>query len=393
MKKKKLLLTIIILIFVFIGLYLWEMQTDEVQLKPSSFNQLPGWQNTNTIKSLHAFNHSCKTFLKQKSDTPIGSAYIPMTAKDWYAPCQAALKIDPNSVTQTKAFFEKWFKPVQFVSHRPIKGLFTGYYVPLLHGSLTKTADYNIPLYQTPSNLVTVNLEAFDPTLNNRRLVGRVEGNRLVPFYSREEINHGAIAKSTPVIVWLNSHIDRLFLEIQGSGIIALPDGSHIVVGYASQNGAPYTAIAKVLIEKGILTRDNASMQGIRQYLEAHPEQIEPVINQNKSFVFFEKQVEKTVVGVQNIELTPGYSLAVDRKWIPIGLPIWLDTTRPTSNTNETKPLQRLMIAQDTGGAIRGMVRGDVFWGAGEKATEIAGKMKNPGYYWLLLPKAIHLPQ
>ena len=160
-----------------------------------------------------------------------------------------------------------------------------------------------------------------------------------------------------------------------------------MALGYASQNGASYTAVGRVLIQQGVMTKDKMSMQGIRHYLESHPDQIDSVINQNKSFVFFEKLSDDLAVGVQEIPLTPGYSLAVDRRWVPIGVPIWLNTTRPAYQKNQQKKLQRLMIAQDTGGAIRGMVRGDVFWGAGDKAADIAGKMNNTGYYWVLLPK------
>jgi len=386
--KTRLFFTILIIVTLLSGIYLWQINRNDLHLKTTTFNRLPGWKDANTLTSLHAFNISCKIFLRKKPDAPVGSPYIQLTAKDWYPACRAALLVDSTSHKQAKAFFEKWFEPVEFFNHKPVQGLFTGYYVPLLHGSLTKTEHYHVPIYRTPDNMITINLGLFDTALANRQLVGRLKGSKLVPYYTREEINQGAISKLTPVIVWVNSHIDRLFLEIQGSGIVELADGSHLVVGYAGQNGAPYTAVARVLIEKGIMTKENASMQGIREYLESHPEEVDSVINQNKSFVFFERLPRESVVGIQNIVLTPGYSLAIDRRWIPIGIPIWLNTSRPDYYSNHQKTFQRLMIAQDTGGAIRGMVRGDVFWGAGDKATGIAGRMKNQGYYWLLLPKS-----
>ena len=296
--------------------------------------------------------------------------------------------LDENSVGEDPiSFFQKWFTPVEFFDQKPVHGLFTGYYMPLLQGSLKRTEKYNIPLYGLPSNLVTINLKLFDPKLMNRTMVGRLKGNRVVSFYTRAEINKGAIKESAPVIAWVDSAIDRSFLEIQGSGIIALADGSQLVVGYIAENGAPYTAIAKVLIDKGVMTRDNASMQHIRRYLESHPEKINPVLNKNKSFVFFSALPEKEALGSQGVALTPGYSLAVDRKWVPLGAPVWLNTTRPAEKTEKQKPFQRLMVAQDTGGAIKGIVRGDVYWGAGTQATAIAGKMKNQGHYWLLLPR------
>ena len=385
--KTKIIVTLIFILALVAGGFYWQIHHKGLRLNAVEFNRMPGWKEANTVKSLRAFNISCKYFLKQKPDTPVGSPYIPLTAADWQPACKAALLVNPRSKKETKAFFEQWFTPVEFFNNKPVKGLFTGYYLPLLHGSLTKTTHYNVPLYNRPKNMITVNAGLFDPSLTNRRFVGRLKDNQLVPYFSREEINNGAIDKSTSVIAWVNSHVDRLFLEIQGSGIIELPNGSRMIVGYAGQNGAPYTAIGRVLIEQGVMTKENTSMQSIREYLESHPELEQAIINQNKSFVFFEKSNGDSAVGVQGIVLIPGYSLAVDRKWIPIGSPIWLNTTRPHhQNTNQTT-FQRLMIAQDTGGAIRGMVRGDVFWGAGDKATEIAGKMKNSGYYWLLLPK------
>jgi membrane-bound lytic murein transglycosylase A len=252
---------------------------------------------------------------------------------------------------------------------------------------LTKTKKFNVPLYDLPSNLVTGNLDLFDPKLRNRTIVARVKGKKVIPFYTRAEINKGAIKDTAKVVAWIESKIDRSFLEIQGSGVIELPNNSQMVVGYAGENGASYKAIAKVLIDQGVMTRDNASMQHIRRYLEAHPEEIDKVLNQNKSFVFFSVLQKGAALGSQGVALTPGYSLAIDRKWVPLGVPVWLNTTRPAQAVDEHKVFQRLMIAQDTGGAIKGVVRGDVYWGAGERATSIAGKMKNKGHYWLLLPQ------
>ena len=235
---------------------------------------------------------------------------------------------------------------------------------------------------------MTLDLGLFIPHLKNRKVVGRLEGNKVVPYYNREQINNGAVKGKARVLLWMHSPIDRLFLEIQGSGVIELDDGSRVYIGYDGENGAPYTAIAGVLIKQGIMTRDNASMQAIKRYLEAHPEQINSVINQNKSFVFFRKLKLDGALGSQGVALTPGYSLAIDRQWVPMGAPLWLSTSRPDSkNPDKNKPMQRLMIAQDTGGAIKGKVRGDVFWGGGDKATLIAGHMKNPGNYWMLLPR------
>ncbi|MGQ3888727.1 murein transglycosylase A [Legionella sp. CNM-1927-20] len=388
--KKQLLYFFILALSVVAGFVIWTMhqQPAPLMLKESSFAKLPGWNEANVKKSLSAFQLSCKTFLRQNPERAVGSQKIPLKVKDWYPACREALALNEASEETARNFFQKWFKPVEFYEKETVHGLFTGYYLPLLHGSLVKTTEYNVPIYGLPANLVTINLGDFSPDLASRRIVARIENNKALPFYDRKAINKGALKDKAPVLVWVNSHIDRLFLEIQGSGIVELPNGERLYLGYAGENGAPYTPIAQVLIDRGIMTKDNASMQRIRSYLEAHPKEIEPVINHNKSFVFFKILKHTAAMGAQGVTLTPGYSLAVDRKWIPLGAPLWLDTTRPNPpHPDEHKKLQRLMIAQDTGGAIRGVVRGDVFWGAGDKATFIAGNMKNKGRYWLLLPR------
>ncbi|WED44467.1 murein transglycosylase A [Legionella cardiaca] len=389
--KRKLLYLFLVAVLIASGYYAWwwwqRPKIKPLTLRQGSFSQLPGWKTADLQQSLEAFKVSCKTFLRQDPEKSVGSHLLELKAKDWQPACQIALAISPGTNKQAREFFEKWFSPVEFYDNQPVRGLFTGYYMPLLYGSRTKTNKYNVPIYATPSDLVTINLGQFDPSFKHRKLVGRVTGHRVVPYYTRAEINKGAIKNKAKVLVWIDNPIDRVFLEIQGSGIVELPDGELVYLGYAAQNGAPYTAIAKVLIDKGVMTKHTASMQGIKRYLTEHPKEMDKVLNQNKSFVFFDKLPQTAALGTQGVALTPGYSLAVDLKWIPIGTPLWLTTTRPDAHSDNQRPFQRLMIAQDTGGAIRGLVRGDVFWGAGKKATYIAGHMKNEGHYWLLLPQ------
>jgi membrane-bound lytic murein transglycosylase A len=359
----------------------------EIRMRTADFAQLPGWKNMDAKESFLAFQISCKAFLKQDPEASVGSKHIHLHAKDWYPSCKAALSTSAESNNDVKDFFEHWFTPVAFHNGKPVQGLFTGYYMPMLKGSLTRTEKYKIPLYGVPNDLITLDLGIFDPELKyHRKIVGRVANNKLVPYYTRAQISKGAIKKHAPVIAWIDSVVDRQFLEIEGSGVVELDDGKKLYVGYDGENGAAYTPIARVLIQQGVMTRDNASMQRIRAYFKSHPDQISKVLNQNKSFVFFKMLPIEAALGSQGVALTPGYSLAVDRTWVPMGTPIWLNTTQPAKNSQH-KPFQRLMIAQDTGGAIRGAVRGDVFWGAGEEATFAAGHMKNQGYYWLLLPK------
>jgi len=366
----------------------WYLSAPKLTFRQAHFEELPGWDKAELKQSLHTFQISCKAFIRQDPERVVGTDHIDLQVKDWQPACHAALKLKVDNEQTAKRFFQKWFAPVEFYDTKPVRGLFTGYYMPLLKGSYTKTDEYQIPLYELPNNLMTIDLGQFIPGKKSHKLVGRVEGNKFLPFYTREEINNGAIKDTAKVLVWVKSPVDRLFLEIQGSGIIEFEDGSKIYVGYDGQNGAPYTAIAGVLIKQGVMTKHNASMQAIKRYLEAHPEKMDKVINRNKSFIFFRKLSLDAALGSQGVALTPGYSLAIDKKWIPMGTPLWLSTTRPDSKEpDKNKPMQRLMIAQDTGGAIKGKVRGDVFWGGGDKATLIAGHMKNEGHYWLLLPR------
>lgn len=375
------------LIAIGVSIWWWKLPSKPT-FRQVPFEQLPGWGKAELKKSLLTFQTSCRTFIKQDPERVVGTEQIELQAKDWQPACHAALKISPIDERSAKQFFQKWFAPVEFYDNKPVRGLFTGYYMPLIKGSYTKTKEFSVPIYELPNNLVTIDLGLFISHLKGTRLVGRLDGTKIVPFYSREQINKGAIKDTAKVLLWINNPIDRLFLEIQGSGIVEFEDGKRIYIGYDGQNGLPYTAIAGLLIKKGIMTKHNASMQRIKRYFEAHPKQIDKVINQNKSFIFFRKLSLDGALGSQGVALTPGYSLAIDKQWIPMGAPLWLSTTRPDSKNPDTnKPMQRLMIAQDTGGAIRGKVRGDVFWGGGEKATLIAGHMKNEGHYWLLLPR------
>lgn len=390
MKKTFLyIVSLLIIIGAVIGLYFYKYKKPipEMHLKAKQFSDLPGWRSADPRESLRVFKISCKAFLKQKPEQFVGSKEINLKVADWHPICEDAQKVNAESKEQAKQFFEKWFKPAIFHVDRPVKGLFTGYYMPVVSGSLTKTEKYNTPVYGVPNDLISVDLKLFDKELaHHRRLFGRVQGNSLIPYYTRKEIFNGKIDDAAPKIAWIENPVDLQFLEIEGSGVIELENGEQVGIGYAAQNGNPYTSIAKILIERGVLTKHNASMQGIRRYFKENPDEINSVLFQNKSFIFFEKQSHTEALGSQGVPLTPGYSMAVDLQWIPIGVPLWLQTTRPDKQTKK-QPLERLMIAQDTGGAIRGPVRGDVYWGTGDEATFIAGHMKNMGYYWLLLPK------
>lgn len=344
-----------------------KIKIHEVALKKVPFEELPGWNETDIKKSLEAFQNSCKIFLKQAPSHKVGSRYINVQAKDWQPACREATGLGSVSEQAAKDFFIKWFHPIEFTQRKPLEGLFTGYYMPQLKGSLTRTKQYNTPIYSMPTGLQW----------------------KASKHYTREQIDQGALKKNASVIAWINSPVERLLLEIEGSGVIKLASGKSLYLGYAGENGAHYTSIGSVLIKKGIMTRDNASKNAISRFFKSHPKSANSILQKNKSFVFFEHLKEPMALGAQGMALTPGYSLAIDKKWIPLGSPVWLATKKPRDQSEVTKKFQRLLIAQDTGGAIRGLMRGDIYWGSGKRAAFLGENMKNKGRFWLLLPKHI----
>jgi membrane-bound lytic murein transglycosylase A len=278
-------------------------------------------------------------------------------------------------------------------------GLVTGYYEPLLAGSRTRSARFGVPLYAAPDDLLTVDLAALYPELKDKRVRGRVEGRRVVPYWPRADIENGVAPVAGRELVYVENAVEAFFLQIQGSGRVVLADGSVMRVGYADQNGHPYRSIGRVLIERGEIAPERASMQGIREWGRRHPERLPALLNENPSYVFFREvpppaagSLEATIdgpIGSLGVPLLRERTIAVDPRSIPLGAPVFLDTTWPLSS----RPLQRLMLAQDTGGAIRGAVRADFFWGFGDAAGREAGRMRQDGRMWLLWPKGAALPR
>jgi membrane-bound lytic murein transglycosylase A len=304
----------------------------------------------------------------------------------WQDVCQKAAAQQYGSESEIRAFFERNFVPFQVhQADGSTEGLLTGYYVPDLHGSRTASQDYPFPLYRRPEDLLVIDLSDVYPDLVNYRLRGRVEGNRVIPYWDRSTIESSARPLAGKELFWVADPVELFFLQIQGSGRIILDNGERVMVSYADQNGYPYKSIGKYLIDRGAMTRDQMSMQNIREWARKNPEQVGPLLNQNPSYVFF-RELDgdvKSPPGALGVPLTPGRSLAVDRSYIPLGTPVFVETTWP----NSTQPLQRLMMAQDTGGAIKGRIRGDFFWGMGDQAGEQAGRMKQTAKFWVLLPR------
>ena len=311
--------------------------------------------------------------------------------RHWREVCALAEQSDASSDAEARAFFEAHFelRPV-YAEGGEVEGLITGYYEPLLHGSREPSAEYRYPLHGVPEDLLVVELGSIYPQLNGLRLRGKLDGNRVVPYYDRAQLHDDPELLSGAEILWVNSLVDVFFLHVQGSGRVLLADGSTVALGYAQQNGHPYQSIGRVLVEMGELERDAVTMFTIKDWLRANPQRLREVLEQNPSYVFFELKDDQAggPVGSLNVELTPARSIAVDRSVIPLGAPVWLQTTLP--NESEA-PFERLMLAQDTGGAIKGHVRADVFWGRGDEAEKLAGLMKQRGRLYVLLPKGYPL--
>ncbi len=358
---------------------------DRLTLAPASFDALPGWQQDDQGAALAALGRSCALILlaKRPSDASLGAGGVAGTVADWQSPCAAAAAVDRTDPAAPRQFFEAWFTPYKAANNGRSQGLFTGYYEPELRGARQPGGIYATPLLRRPPDLVMVELGQFRPVWRGERIAGRVIDGRLQPFESRAEIERGVLDRQHLAFLWVDDPVDAFFLQIQGSGRVRLPDGAMVRVGYDGQNGQPYVPIGRLLIERGALDRDAVSMQAIRAWIKANPEAGAALMAENPSYVFFRESVGDGPIGAQGVALTAERSLAVDRDFVPLGVPVWLDAG------DGAEKLQRLLVAQDTGGAIRGPVRGDVFWGFGPAAEARAGTMKAAGEYYLLLPKTV----
>jgi membrane-bound lytic murein transglycosylase A len=355
---------------------------------PVAWSALPGWSDDPVDAAWPAFEAGCGALVAN-----------PRTRATWHAVCAAGAEIALADVATKRQFLEAHFSPHRVTaSDGATTGLVTGYYEPLLEGSRTRSARHAVPLYGVPDDLLTVDLAALYPELRDKRVRGRVEGRRVVPYWTRAEIESGIAPTDGKALVFVSDPIDAFFLQIQGSGRVRLPDGSVMRVGYADQNGHPYLSIGRVLIDRGELAPDAASMQAIKAWGERNPAKLPALLDANASYVFFREVPPPAPgslaaridgpFGSLGVPLLAQRTIAVDPRAIPLGAPIYLSTTYPLS----TRPLQRLTFAQDTGGAIRGPIRADFFWGFGEDAAREAGRMRQQGSLWLLWPKGAPLP-
>ena len=346
-------------------------------LKKSDWSAIESsFESDNLMPAWTAWLRSCSA-LKQKDA--------------WKKVCDIADDIKEPSDENIQNYFKKYFNVYLATNMDGSEtGMITGYYEPVLKGSKVKTSHYKVPLYTTPKDLITVDLSEIYPELKSKRLRGKLVGNKLVPYLSRAEIDSQGAPLAGNEIVWVEDPVEAFFLEIQGSGIIHFDNGEMMQIGYADQNGYPFKAIGSTLVQKKEITMAEASMEGIKNWAKKNITKLREFLNMNASYVFFRKLPNDLPgpIGALGVSIEAERSVAIDPKFIPLGAPIFLSTTQP----NSSDPLERLMVAQDTGGAIRGGVRADFYWGSGEDAGRKAGAMKQQGKIWALLPKDYVFP-
>ena len=348
----------------------------------ADWRDVPGWRAAPLAPALRAFVSSCRR----------------LQAARWRAACDAATSLSSADETALREFVETRFAPYRIVAADGSRdGLITGYYEPILRGSRKASSIYRFPVYGVPEDLIEVDLASLHPELKNLRLRGRLEGRRVVPYYERAEIDASVRRFGAPVLGWVADPVELFFLQIQGSGQIELEDGARVRIGYADQNGHPYRSLGRYLVDRGELKFEQSSMQGIKAWAEANPAKLRAALDYNPSYVFFRTLPAPAPgthsadgpPGAAGVALTAEFSIAVDPRYIPLGAPVFLATTYPLSE----RSLEKLMTAQDTGGAIRGAVRADYFWGTGPLAGAQAGRMRQRGALWLVWPRGEPLPE
>lgn len=351
--------------------------TTAVKLEKAAFSDLKGWNKDKLDGAVTAFKKSCGKIISS-SAAFLGNAEIKISTSDYAALCQQLNNIPPKKYRQ---FFEKNFTPWLVTLNGSPQGKFTSYYESELQASFQKSEKYKYPIYGRPNDLIEVSLQDFDPALPSKRLIGRVENNKLVPYFTRDEITKQDL--NAPVILWSDDYVDIYVMQIQGSAVATLEDGSKIRIGYAENNGRDFKGIGSILLEQKLIQPGQASMGNIKKWLKNNFDKALIPMNQNHRYVFHRLIDSDGPIGAQGVSLTAGRSLAVDKNFIPLGALLWLETTGP-----DKEKIQKLVVAQDIGGAIKGAVRGDYFWGSGgDNILEKAGKMHAAGQYYIFLPK------
>jgi len=359
------------------------------QYVPLAWADIPGWGEDDQLAAFRTFRASCRPIAAQH-DLPSDPKALGISLRD---PCRAARATEISDGAKARRFFEEHFTPLKISRLGEGDGFVTGYYEPVLEGSRTQTDVYNVPVYRRPSNLFVRGYRQSSPDLPNKGQVFRKIGRRkLVPYYDRGEIEDGAIAGRGLEICWLKNPTDLLFAQIQGSARIRLQDGSTVRINYDAHNGYPYTAVGRVLIDRGIIPKEEMSMQRIREWMEQNPDGAKDLRRQNRSYIFFREvnlSDKDEAVGAQGVPLTPGRSIAVDKSLHVYGTPFFIEGQLPIESEQSKTPFHRLMIAQDTGSAITGPARADLYFGAGADAGKVSGRLRHSMHFVMLVPKSL----
>jgi membrane-bound lytic murein transglycosylase A len=357
-------------------------------LKRVSYTQLTGWPDGDHQRALKSLSLSCERILQSAKGFRAKAQYSGKR-DDWLKMCRTAVAVKNPSRQAARAFFEEHLQPVLVEAGTGANSLFTGYYEPEVAGSRSPGPEYPVPIYGKPDDLIAFNKQQRQAT---GLRYGRLVSGKPRPYLTRKQIENGGLSSKKLELVWLKSWADAFFMHVQGSGRVRLDDGTFMRLGFAAKTGLPYTAIGAILIKWGEVARENMSMQAIRTWMDANPARSRELMWHNESFIFFRRLnlPDGTLgpVGAHGVQLQAGHSLAVDGKFWAYGTPVWLETTLPGLTDQPSRQMRQLMIAQDTGSAIKGLVRGDIFFGSGKTAEQLAGHMQQPGRMFVLLPHA-----
>jgi len=366
------------------------LQISGSQYEPVAFSDIAGWNEDDHLQAYQAFRLSCKQIAAQPEPSSVDPRALGISLRE---PCLAAKATDISTSAKAKDFFETYFLPLRISRLGEDEGFVTGYYEPVIDGSRTRTDVYTVPVYRRPSNLFVRGYKQSDVGLPNKGEVFRKIGRRkLVPYYDRAAIEDGAIAGRGLEICWLKNQTDLLFSQIQGSARVRLEDGSTLRINYDAHNGYPYTAVGRLLIDRGIIPKEQMSMQKIREWMEQNPDGANELRRQNRSYVFFREvplSDKDEAVGAQGVPLTPGRSIAVDRSLHVYGTPFFIEGELPIESPQSKTPFRRLMVAQDTGSAITGPARADIYYGAGSEAGRVSGRFRHNMRFVILVPRSL----
>ena len=366
-----------------------ELKIPNSQLEPLAWSDLGGWADDDQVAAFKTFMDSCRAILPR---TTPGREAGPMFSALQHV-CRRARNYVASDREKARAFFEINFRPLRIATLGEAAGFLTGYYEPIVEGSPTWSQEFQVPLYRKPSNLIAGGRRRITEGFPNKGLVGRKFGRKkIVPYYDRGEIEEGVLTGRNLEICWLHDPIDLLFIQIQGSARIRMPDGSITRVNYAAHNGHPYQPVGRYLIENGAIPREEMSMDRIRKWMEENPDDAREIRAKNKSYVFFREvplSSTEEPKGAQGVSLTPGRSIAVDKALHIYGTPFYIEAELPIDSTQPTTKFRRLMVGQDTGSAIVGPARADLYFGAGQQAGKVAGRVRHPGRFAMLVPREL----